>query len=448
MHCHFPDLQSRINSLPDPRKGVEYSFAELVMAAIVLFLLKCDSRNEFNRLTKDGQFCRNYKRAFHLLPPGMDAVNELFEKLDSNLLEELICRLVNALLEKRVFHRLRFFAPFFCIAIDGSGIYNWGAEPPASIRQYALKKESKKDSKRKTRKQSEEETANGKVNYSTQILEAVLICSNGMVIPLISEWIANDGEVYDKQDCEMKAFKRLAVRLKKYFPRLNICILADGLYSNIAIMDVCRQYGWTFITVFKDGNLPSVWEEVERLLPLGGGPDTCRITLVDSIHLITNTYRWIKDIAYQKYSIHWLECAQETIHRNTGEINTHRFVFLSNLDMNLEKVKFIVTAGRARWSIEDHFNTQKNRGGMLHHKFNRNDFQAIKNWHHSRQLAYIINELVEYTQELQQLLKKDAKMTLKELWKNLNAFLTMCPVVNLCVEFERWSKDRRQVRLE
>ena len=31
----------------------------------------------------------------------------------------------------------------------------------------------------------------------------------------------------------------------------------------------------------------------------------------------------------------------------------------------------------SRWSIEDHFNTQKNRGGKLHHKFNRNNFNAI-----------------------------------------------------------------------
>jgi hypothetical protein len=38
----------------------------------------------------------------------------------------------------------------------------------------------------------------------------------------MTEWIANDdNEEYDKQDCESKAFKRMAVRLKKYFPRLG-----------------------------------------------------------------------------------------------------------------------------------------------------------------------------------------------------------------------------------
>ena len=434
--CHFPDLQARLNKIPDKRKGIEYSIAELVMAAIVLFLFKCESRNEFNLRLKDEQFRRNYYRLFHLCPPSMDAVNNFFKILDPDAFEELHCRLVNALIEKRVLHKLRFFAKFFCIAIDGSGIYNWGATPPESIRQYALKKETKKD------------TDSSKVNYSTQVLEAVLVCSNGMVIPLLSEWIANDGEKYDKQDSELKAFKRLAIRLKKYFPRLSICILSDGLYTNVAMMDVCRQYGWNYITVFKDGNLPSVWEEVNSLLPLGGGAQTCQLEPFDRTCRIKQTYRWIKDIPYQKYSIHWLECVQNTVHRKTGEISMHRFVFLSNFEMDRHNVKFILMAGRARWSIEDHFNTQKNRGGVLHHKFNRNDFKAIKNWHKVRQLACMINELVEYTQELRLLLKENAKMTLKELWKSLNAFLIMCTVNDLSIEFESWSKGSRQVRLE
>ena len=209
--CHFPDLQKRMNNLPDKRKGIEYSVAELVMAAIVLFLLKCDSRNEFNHRSNDEQFRHNYYKLFHLRSPSMDAENNFFKILDCEVFEYLHCRLVNALIEKRVFHRLRFIDNFFCIAVDGTGIYNWGGgTPPDSILKYALKKETKKD------------TDNSKVNYSSQVLEAVLVCRNGMVIPLLSEWIANDGEKYDKQDCELKAFKRMAVRLKKYFPRLNI----------------------------------------------------------------------------------------------------------------------------------------------------------------------------------------------------------------------------------
>ena len=429
--CHFPDLSIGLSNLKDPRTGIHYTIEEVVMAAIVLFLLKCDSRNDFNLKAKDEKFQRNYNRIFRLRSPHMDAVNEMFKQLETQALEELRCRLINSLIDKRVFHSLRFFDKLFYVAIDGTGAYNWGDSPPEDIQEHAIKKEYE----------------SGKVSYSNQIFEAVLVCSNGMSIPLMSEWIANDGQEYDKQDCELNAFKRLSVKLKEFFPRLNICILADGLYSNASTMDICAQYGWKFITVFKDGNLPSVWVEVNSLLPL----DACNNKeqqLCDSTHWIKYKYRWIKNIEYQDYSINWMECVRENEHRKTGEKTSNRFVFLTNIDINHSNIASVIMAGRARWFIEDHFNTQKNRGGALHHKFNRNNFNAIKNWHSVRQLACMMIEFVKYTVELQKILKDNSKMTLKELWQNIKSYLTMCCVDDTMTEFELWSRSPRQVRLE
>ena len=44
--------------------------------------------------------------------------------------------------------------------------------------------------------------------------------SPNLRIALVTEWIINEAE-YDKQDCETKAFKRLAPKLKAYFPKAN-----------------------------------------------------------------------------------------------------------------------------------------------------------------------------------------------------------------------------------
>jgi hypothetical protein len=89
LHCHFPDLYDRLSCLCDPRKSVAYTIEELIMASIMLFLLKCDSRNDFNLKSSDETFRRNYYRLFRLHLPGMDAVNELFEKMDTKELEQL-----------------------------------------------------------------------------------------------------------------------------------------------------------------------------------------------------------------------------------------------------------------------------------------------------------------------------------------------------------------------
>jgi hypothetical protein len=96
----------------------------------------------------------------------------------------------------------------------------------------------------------------GATRYFHYVLEAKLITSTGMAISLVSEFIENPavGD-YVKQDCEQKAFVRLALKIKKYFPRLPICILADGLYPNNTVFDICQSNGWKFIITLKDNCL-------------------------------------------------------------------------------------------------------------------------------------------------------------------------------------------------
>ncbi len=49
------------------------------------------------------------------------------------------------------------------------------------------------------------------------------------------------------------------------YPRLPIVIAADVLYPKNNVFKTCPSNGWRFIITFKDGNLPSVWEEVPLL---------------------------------------------------------------------------------------------------------------------------------------------------------------------------------------
>jgi hypothetical protein len=99
-------------------------------------------------------------------------------------------------------------------------------------------------------------------------LEAKLITPTGLAISLATEWIANPPGEYDKQDCERKAFERLAAQLKQRYPRLPLCLTADGLYPYHGFFARCQANGWAFIVTFKDGNLPSLWEEVQALQAL------------------------------------------------------------------------------------------------------------------------------------------------------------------------------------
>jgi len=117
-------------------------------------------------------------------------------------------------------------------------------------------------------------SSTGKTTYFHPVLEAKLITPSGLAISLATEWIANPTGAYDKQDCERKAFVRLAAQLKQQYPRLPLCLTVDGLYPYQGFFEICRDFGWGFIITFQDGNLPTVWEDVQGLLPLT--PAQCR----------------------------------------------------------------------------------------------------------------------------------------------------------------------------
>ena len=90
---------------------------------------------------------------------------------------------------------------------------------------------------------------------------------NGRVIPLLSEVLSDtEGEQpKDKQDCEQKAFHRLAQRLKQCFSHRPILLLLDGLYPNGPIIQRCRQNNWDFMIVLQDRSLPTLREEINGL---------------------------------------------------------------------------------------------------------------------------------------------------------------------------------------
>ena len=107
--------------------------------------------------------------------------------------------------------------------------------------------------------------------YHRSILEAKLYLGNNLVCSIASETIENAEEYINqsdekiKQDCESKAFVRLAEKIKKRFPRLPILISADGLYVSQKILQICKDYGWDYIIRYKEGSASSIAKEYRAL---------------------------------------------------------------------------------------------------------------------------------------------------------------------------------------
>ena len=80
----------------------------------------------------------DYFNVFGLRLPSTEAIDDLFKILCNDALEILKGHLMSVLIEKKVFHRFRFLG-LWTVAVDATGVYNWGENPIDS----ALHKTSK-----------------------------------------------------------------------------------------------------------------------------------------------------------------------------------------------------------------------------------------------------------------------------------------------------------------
>ncbi len=394
-----------MRDIDDCRGKSDYELAEIITAAIAMFLFKEGSRNAFNNDREEGEFKANYEKLFKLKLPHMDTVDAVMRKLDEEELKNLKRSMIRTLLIGKVFHKYRFAGHWFIIAVDATGVVSYSERHCKNC----LKTTSKK----------------GKETFFHNVLEAKLICSNGFSVSLGTEWIENpgenQGEDYDKQDCESKAFKRLAPKLKKDYPRLPICITADGLYPNQHFLNICRDNQWHYILTFKEGNLPSVWKKVNKIKELRKDNKNIEYN-TRTMNIVVQEYSRIEGINYCGHKFNYIECIESDINFDKEKIKINTFVHITDFEITQKNIVSISTAGRLRWKIENEgFNVQKNHGYKLQHKYSRASYQASKNYYQCLQIAHMINQLVILSTKCSELLS--GKITVCHLWKNLIGFM-------------------------
>lgn len=391
-----------MSSLPDTRQRKDYKIEELVFAAIMLYVLKNETRHGLNQKRKTVKFKKNYERCFKMRLPHMDTVTAILEKLAPDLLEKLSINLVKVLLRKRLFHRYKLLNKYFLVAIDATGYASYEKAPNWPCPHKTSKK--------------------GKTWWTQPILCAKLVLPNGLSIPLLTEWIINE-EQYDKQDCETKAFKRLAPKLKAYFPKLPICILADGLYTTGPFFEVCAEHKWSFIVVFKDTQLKTVWKQVEQQKQSTDQDQDQEELTQNKIRY--KSFQWVNGLVYQGHTLNWSEANiedQKTTNQHSQCFNKHRFVCLTDLKIDKTNIEQIIQASRLRWKIENEgFNSQKNGGYKLQHKMSRTNFFAVQNFLTCLQIGHLINQLITCSEIFKKQIQQN--FTIKHCWEVLNAFL-------------------------
>jgi len=400
--CLLPKLLKRFSQISDPRnpKTIRHKSTVLLLYGILAFVFQMMSRREANREMTLPQFQENLKRLFPELDsvPHQDTLNRLLARIPVDEIQDALIELMKELIRKKKFVRY-LVSKHYAIAMDGTqkmaGRVLWT--------EGCLERER--------RQKQKDGTTTTQTQYYVYVLEANLVFPNGLTVPLMTEFLSATeiDPSTSKQDCESKAFHRLAAKIKEKFPRLPILVLLDGLYPNGPVLKRCRDYGWQFMIVLQDDSLPSVWDEFrglqkiekQNVLSHKWGDRRQRFRWVNNIH-----YHW-GDKERQRQTVHVVICEEqwEEIDPKTAKPvqKTSRHAWISSEPLNRDNVhQRCNLIARHRWAIESSILVEKCHGYQYEHRFSEN-WSATKGYHFLMRLGHLINALAQRTAYLAQI---------------------------------------------
>jgi hypothetical protein len=381
----FPQLSLWLKEVQDRRDqdSITYGRKFLLWMGLMGFLLKLGSRRRIRFELDSPQALANLNRLAGAEQEKLahsDTLDYFLARVPTASLARLRRQMLQRLIRMKALDSARLFGRFL-VVIDATGQLHFRQRHcPHCL----------------------EQVHGEQTRYCHNILEAKLVTPEGLAISLDSEFIENTDPQASKQDCELKAFRRLAGRLKKSFPQLPLCLLLDALYANGTVMHICRQNHWKYITTFKEGSLPALWTEYQALLKQC--PQNHQIHN-DSAQDLQQRFAWVEDLEHvddqkRRHRLGAFQC-QEKRGPDKGF-----FAWLSNWPLNSQSIVALANrGGRCRWKIENEgFNLQKNGGFNLEHAYSTGDRQ-IKNFYILLQIAHLILQLLERGS----LLTQDAK---------------------------------------
>jgi hypothetical protein len=439
----FPQLPAWMDAIDDPRflPYVLYHKRFLLWWGLSLFLFKLGSRRQLDfQLNTDGPaVLDNLNRLAgtkQATRPVNKTLNYFLGRIGAQAVAGLRTQMVRRLIRMKALDAARLQGRFV-IAIDGSGFLVFRSRhcPHCLVQQH------------------------GDVTlYLHQVLEAKLLGPADTVLSIGTEFIDNqdlaastatDAE-QQKQDCELKALRRLLSRVRADFPQLPICLTGDSLFACGAGFQAAQDFHTSYVFVFKEKRMPAVWAEFQELLSLTADQQVEWTTPAG----VRQTYRWVADLSYtdredRPWTFTAVDCAET---RRDG--TTSHWAWVVSPELKVDRARVCAVAmkgGRQRWHIENQgFNTQKNSDLNLEHAYSHGPQWPA--YYYLLQIAHLLLQLVEKGSLLRQLAAELGKTPL-QLFGSLK---NMAERLRESVRFWRWpgavyeeaASRRMQIRLD
>ena len=388
---YFPFLTEKLEELTDERHQsyTEYTMATITITRLLTLLCGIKSMKQGTEKFNTEETIKNISNLLEMKLeelPHYDTINNVFEKIEIEQLRDIQKYMVTRLIRSKMFDKNRFKGRYFQIVVDGTGL-------------ATFKERHCKNCLKKTYNKGQE---NEYSIYYHYVLEAKLVVGD-IVISIDTEFVENEEEKVEKQDCELRAFYRMSKRIKKEYPKLPIIISGDALYACEPVMEICSNNRWEYILRLKEERIKRLGEEIKG------------IEKAEKEEKVIKYWNNIKygEVEFEK------EANVLKLYEKKKDKNTE-FMWITSFKVTEKNKEELIYYGRQRWKIENEgFNMQKNGTFDIEHIYCKN-YNAMKAHYFFIQFAHTIRQLLEkglkYVKEL--------KMSIKEVSAAITQTLT------------------------
>ncbi len=400
----FPNLIKELGKVKDPRKEnyTEYTSEELLYPVILKNSCTIESMRQMTEWFDDANCASNLGKLIGRKIeniPHYDTINNFLERLETKEINKVRIEMLKKLIRSKTFYQARMAENQWMVILDGTGLYHFREK---HCENCLVKEVTDKEGNKK------------KVYYHS-VLEAKIVMADNIIISLGTEFIENESENVSKQDCEIKASKRLLKRIKKEFPRLKICILGDSLYAIESIIDICKEYDWNYLLRCKEGRQKNLILDYRYVIENGEYGEKKKMLRAEK-----GTAKYVnhvEEITGKTFTANIFEYEYEQINKRTNKKNTVKFQWITDIELTNRNIEEMVKCGRKRWKIENEgFNTQKNILYKIEHLNSKNP-NAMKNHYLLTQITDIIMQLylagTKVLKELKQAIKNTSSRLLE-----------------------------------
>ena len=210
----FPQLFAAFSEVEDPRNQRYISYEMRSMLGTIYFknLVGLVTMRSMTDYFEDEKVTKNVYRYLGMEEkeylPHHQTINDLLSEVNPDEIEKILQAIVTQMIRRKSFNDARFYRKWVII-VDATETYSGNRK----LNSHCLERCRNRG------------TANEKINYYSAVLEAKIYFGENFVVSIGSEFIENNGEDYKrqegmgaeaiKQDCETKAFKRLAQKNKE-----------------------------------------------------------------------------------------------------------------------------------------------------------------------------------------------------------------------------------------